>query len=125
MLVRFPSVTLTKIHRQEDGSTIIENAHKINKGIMPLKAKDFNMMFTSQQKLPTDFIIEMIESDPGYYTNDKQMITTGRNSWVGTLKLNLMIQMRRFGDRIEEGFPIQRHNCLLVIKSFLLKIITI
>ena len=38
------------------------------------------------------------------------MITTGRNSWVGTLKLNLMIQMRRFGDRIEEGFPIQRHN---------------
>ena len=110
MLVRFPSVTLTKIHRQEDGSTIIENAHKINKGIMPLRANDFNMMFTSQQKLPTDFIIELIENDNGYYTNDKQMITTGRNSWVGTLKLNLMIQMRRFGDRIEEGFPIQRHN---------------
>lgn len=110
MLVRFPSVTLTKIHRQENGSSIIENAHKINKGIMPLRAEDFVLNFTSQQKLPTDFIVELIDNDEGYYTNEKQMLTTGRNSWVGTNKLNLMIQMRRFGDRIEEGYPIQRHT---------------
>ena len=49
ILVRFPSVTLTKIHRQENGSTIIENSHKINKGIMPAQTPDFHMFFTTQQ----------------------------------------------------------------------------
>ena len=109
MLVRFPSITLKTIHRQENGSTIIENAHKINKGIMPARAPDFNMYFTNQQHMPTDYIVDLIDNDKEYYTNNKQIITTGRNSWVGTLKLNLMIQMRRFGDRVEEGYPIQRH----------------
>lgn len=109
ILVRFPSVTLTKIHRQENGSTIIENSHKINKGIMPAQTPDFHMYFTTQQHLPTDYIVNLIDNDKSYYTNEKQILTVGRNSWIGTNKLNLMIQIRRFGDRIEEGYPIQRH----------------
>ena len=110
MLIRFPNVVLKTIHRQENGSTIIDNAHKINKGIMPIRANDFRLFFTSQQKLPTDYIIDLIDNDEEYYTNEKQILTTGKISWVGTAKLNTMIQMRRFGNKIEEGYPIQRHT---------------
>lgn len=110
MLSKFPSVILDKIHRQENGSTIIENAHKINKGIMPLKADDFLIKFTSDTKLPTEYLLEIIDNDPEFYTGNKQIISPSKNSWVGTEKLNAMIQMRRFSDKVDEGFPIERQK---------------
>lgn len=110
ILAKFPSVTLDKIYRQNNGSTIIENAHKINKGIMPLKADDFCIYYTSEQNYPTDYIINLIDNDEDFYGITKQIITPSKNSWVGTTKLNSMIQTRRFSHIIEEGFPIERHK---------------
>lgn len=110
MLARFPSIVLNKIHRQEDGSNIIENSHKINKGIMPLRTNDFNVMFTSEQKLPTDYLLEILENDEEYYGTSKQILSPSHNTWVGCQKLNTMIQMRRFNDKVDEGYPIERHK---------------
>ncbi|MBR6515412.1 MAG: AAA family ATPase [Bacilli bacterium] len=110
ILTKFSSVTLDKIHRQDDGSTIIENSHKINKGIMPLRASDFCLYFTTEQKYPTDYIINLIDNDEEFYGITKQIITPSKNSWVGTTKLNSMIQTRRFSHKIEEGYPIERHK---------------
>lgn len=110
MLSKFPSVTLDKIHRQENGSSIINNAHKINLGIMPLRTNDFQLYFTSQNTLPTDYLMQIVNKDKEYYGTTKQIISPSNNSWVGTTKLNTMIQMKRFGEKIEEGFPIERHK---------------
>lgn len=110
MLIRFPSVILDKIHRQEDGSSIIENSHIINKGLMPRRSDDFNLYFTNSTVFPTKIVTDLIKNDPEYYTINKQIISPSRNSWVGTQKLNLMIQMLRFGHKVDEGFQIERHK---------------
>ena len=110
MLIKFPSVKLQQIHRQANGSSIIDNAHTINKGIMPRRADDFCLYFTTEQKFPTNIILDLIDKDPEFFEATKQIITPSRNSWVGTYKLNSLIQMKRFGDRLEEGYPIERHK---------------
>lgn len=110
MLIKFPSVKLDQIHRQKDGSSIIDNAHLINKGIMPKRCDDFRLFFTTDHNMPTDIITKLVDNDPEFYGITKQIIAPGRNSWVGTQKLNAMIQTRRFADRIEEAFPIERHK---------------
>ena len=91
MLIRFPSVILDKIHRQEDGSSIIENSHIINRGLMPKRQNDFCLYFTNSTVFPTKIVTDLIQNDPEYYTINKQIISPSRNSWVGTQKLNLMI----------------------------------
>lgn len=110
MLAKFPSVRLTQIHRQADGSSIIDNSHTINKGIMPKRTNDFKIFFTGEHLYPTNVIIDLIDKDPDFYTSSKQIISPSRNSWVGTQKLNSMIQMKRFGTQLEQGFPIERHK---------------
>lgn len=110
MLQRFPCVVLDQIHRQENGSSIITNSHAINKGIMPRKDEQFNILFTSERALPTTYISKIIEKDEEYYTQNKQIISPSKLGWVGTLKLNQMIQLRRFSTIFEEGYPIDRHK---------------
>lgn len=110
MLIKFPSVKLNQIHRQKDGSSIIDNAHLINRGIMPRRCEDFNLYFTTDHNMPTTIITNIVDNDPEYYGITKQIIAPGKNSWVGTTKLNAMIQSRRFADKIEEAYPIERHK---------------
>lgn len=110
MLIKFPSIKLDQIHRQKDGSSIIDNAHLINRGIMPKRCDDFRLFFTTDHNMPTNVIINMIDNDPEFYGINKQIIAPGKNSWVGTTKLNAMIQTRRFANKIEDAFPIERHK---------------
>lgn len=110
MLIKFPSVKLDKIHRQEDGSSIISNSHIINKGGMPLRKDDFCLNFSTETNFPTTILTNIIKNDEDFYTINKQIITPSKNTWIGTTKLNTMIQMLRFGDRFEEGYPIERHK---------------
>lgn len=110
MLIKFPCVKLDQIHRQEDGSSIIENSHNINRGIMPKRADDFCMYFTNDRIFPTNIISTLIDNDNGFYTSEKQIISPTRRSWVGTDKLNEMIQMKRFAAEYDKGYPIERHR---------------
>ena len=71
---------------------------------------DFCLYFTTENNFPTNVILKLIENDPEFFEATKQIISPSRNSWVGTHKLNSTIQMKRFGDRLEEGFPIERHK---------------
>ena len=109
-LIRFPSVKLNQIHRQEKGSFIINNSHLINRGIMPKKSDNFRLFFTNEKYTPTNYIMQLIDEDNEYYGINKQIISPSRMSWVGTYKLNSMIQTRRFSDNFNEGFPIERHK---------------
>lgn len=110
MLIRFPCVKLDQIHRQEDGSSIIDNSHNINRGIMPKRCDDFQLYFTNDRIFPTQIISDIIDKDKDYYTASKQIISPSKMSWVGTDKLNSMIQMKRFADDFDNGYPVERHK---------------
>jgi len=94
-------VNLTRVFRQAQGSKIITNAHKINKGQFPdLKSnKKSDFFFMEANDLPK--IVENIKSLckdrlPGYYSvdpiNDIQVITPMQRGEVGARNLNGILQ---------------------------------
>ncbi|KJS87670.1 MAG: recombinase RecD [Peptococcaceae bacterium BICA1-8] len=94
-------VNLTRIFRQAQGSRIITNAHKINKGEFPnLKSdKKSDFFFMEANDLPK--IVEQIKALctqrlPGYYSvdpiNDIQVITPMQRGEVGARNLNVVLQ---------------------------------
>lgn len=108
-LKKFPSVILNQIHRQTEQSTIINNAHLINLGMFPRKTNDFQLIITSQERQPTDELIKLVHGDTDFYTNKKQILSLARVRWVGTEKLNNLIQADRFFGKESEGVAIERH----------------
>lgn len=108
-LDKFPSVVLNQIHRQDEQNTIITAGHQINMGMFPTKSEDFNIIFTSIERQPIDEILKIIKNNPEYYTNTKQIISPTRVRWVGTEKLNSLIQADRFFGKNDEGVAIERH----------------
>lgn len=110
MLAKFPCVILDQIHRQEDGSSIISNSHNINRGIMPKRSDDFCIYFTTNTHTPTMVINKLIEDDESFYSIKKQIISPSKNSWVGTHKLNAMIQLKRFSKIYNQGYPVERNK---------------
>lgn len=108
-LKKFPSVILSQIHRQSEGSAIIDCAHQINLGMIPQKSEDFKLLITSQEKQPTDLLLSIVQNDSDYYTQKKQILSPTKVRWVGTEKLNVLIQASRFFGKSEEGVPIERH----------------
>ena len=57
MLNDFSGIRLTKIHRQAEGSNIIQNGNRIIQGIMPRRADDFSIKITDT---PIDVITEIV-----------------------------------------------------------------
>jgi exodeoxyribonuclease V alpha subunit len=93
MLARFPHKTLTKVHRQAEGSGLLEAATQILKGRMPKSTPDFKLrMSTSPVKDLREFLLSEREDGRDYGQVDCQIITPQKKSWVGTVALNAMIQ---------------------------------
>lgn len=97
---RVPIVRLDEIFRQEEGSHIVDNAHRINVGAAPLvnqKDSDFFFLETSGQSQTLSTIKELINKRlPTYYNvdpqKDIQVLTPMRKGIVGTENLNKEIQ---------------------------------
>lgn len=93
-------VELDQIFRQAEESMIVVNAHKINKGEMPLvnqKDKDFFFLASNNTKKSLDTIIELnSERLPSFYNfdpmKDIQVLTPMKKGEVGTISLNKKIQ---------------------------------
>ena len=94
-------VNLTRIFRQAQGSRIITNAHKINKGEFPELKSDKNSDFFFMEANDLPKIVEQIKSLctvrlPGYYSvdpiNDIQVITPMQRGEVGARNLNVVLQ---------------------------------
>lgn len=113
-LKKFPSVTLTNIHRQKEQSNIIKNAHLINQGIFPKRTDDFKIIFTSQQVQPVDELLNIVRKDPDFYTWKKQIISPTHTRWVGCDQLNNAIQMQRFFGSKQIGISVERHKWVKV-----------
>lgn len=94
-----PVVSLEKIFRQEEGSAIVENAHKINKGLpiqMDNKCKDFFYMpRTSTMAVAQEVGLLLSQKLPGYVGCDGmdiQVLTPMRNGDLGVTNLNAVLQ---------------------------------
>lgn len=93
MLERFPSVRLTTIHRQGEGSGIVANGHRILQGWSPVKRDDFNTVITEQPiNVLRDLVMSAMDNGVDYSTTDNQIITPMNKRWIGTYALNAMLQ---------------------------------
>ncbi|MBR1865194.1 MAG: ATP-dependent RecD-like DNA helicase [Lachnospiraceae bacterium] len=94
-----PVVSLSRIFRQEEGSMIVENAHKINKGEsirMDNKSKDFFYLpRTSTKDVATEVGLLLTGKLPGYVgcsAAEIQVLTPMRNGELGVGSLNAELQ---------------------------------
>lgn len=96
----FPSVCLNVIFRQAQRSLIVENAHRINRGEMPIltvRDKDFFFMPRESARAVVELCGELCEKRlPKAYAldplSDIQIITPSRKGETGTAALNRFLQ---------------------------------
>jgi len=112
MLEKMPSVRLLTNHRQIEGSGIIENALLINKGMMPRRRNDFNMIVTDSPVARLKQLIEERAAQGIHYNAlDNQVLTPTNKGWIGTHALNGMMQLMYLdNDRLLLTLP--RHEWL-------------
>ena len=99
---RVPSIRLTEIHRQAEGSDIIENAHRVRAGEMPLfgAAKDNAHTFLFPKPTPADavacvvdVVTNRIPKTFGFRSlRDVQVLVPVRKGPVGVETLNEALQ---------------------------------
>jgi exodeoxyribonuclease V alpha subunit len=76
----------------------------------PKKTDDFQLIFTSDQRQPTDEILKIVENDPDFFTWKKQILSPTKVRWVGCDALNNTIQAKRFFNSDQIGVSIERHR---------------
>jgi ATP-dependent exoDNAse (exonuclease V) alpha subunit len=110
LLSKFPSVTLDTVHRQGKDSGILLNLQAILRGRMPTRNDQWSMHFTEQPvDALRDYVLDGIDDGIDFTQPDNQILTPQNTSWVGTVKLNTMIQSL-FHNRMEPAAMIPRHN---------------
>lgn len=111
LLNKFPSVVLDTIHRQGKDSGILLNLQSILRGRMPTRNDQWTMHFTEQPvSALRDFVLDQLEGGIDFTSPDNQILTPQNTSWVGTAKLNIMIQSL-FHNRMDPAVCfIPRHN---------------
>ena len=95
----FPVVCLTHIFRQEGGSDIVLNAHKINKGehiVMDNKSRDFFFLKREDANVIISVALTLIQKKlPSYVDADPydiQVLTPMRKGLLGVERLNTIFQ---------------------------------
>lgn len=107
VIEKFPSVRLTKIHRQEEGSGILTNALMIREGKVPRKNNDFGIVMTPD---PVGLLKRVLdERDVPFNDIDNQIITPTVKTWVGTAKLNALLQSHYITDAHAPTTSLPRH----------------
>lgn len=94
VLEKFKGTRLTTIHRTDEGSDVAFNGARIIKGQMPLRKPDFQIKVT---EYPVDALTDIVmtaleEHNINYGTNQGQIISYTKRSWIGTRKLNAALQ---------------------------------
>lgn len=93
------TVRLQHIYRQSDEGHLILNAHRINRGELPLvnhRDKDFFFIESPSPKMTTETIVDLVKRRlPKTYRidpSDIQVLTPMKRSEVGVLELNRVLQ---------------------------------
>lgn len=110
MLDKFASVKLETVHRQGKDSGILLNLQCILKGRMPTRNDQWSMHFSETPvDALRDYILERMDEEIDFTSVENQILTPQNTSWVGTVKLNAMIQSL-FHNRMEPAVMVPRHN---------------
>ncbi len=96
-----PVAKLTQIFRQAAKSKIITNAHRINRGLMPISGGKDDDFFLIERDEPNDVVDTIIDlvgrrlSNKGYDpVRDIQVLAPMKKAAMGTINLNLKLQER-------------------------------
>lgn len=109
LLDKFKGTVLTRIYRQDEGSSIIANSQRILSGLPPQRADGFAINYTETPVNDLErFVFESLDDGIDYSKQDNQIITPINKSWVGTHALNAMVQ-RCFFD-MKDAHPLERHQ---------------
>ena len=104
------TVQLTEIFRQAASSNIIANAHRINRGEMPLTSdsndSDFYVIYSQSVEELHDKLIEMVtERIPAHFNcnpiADIQVLTPMNRGGLGTKALNIALQQKLNGHQAQ------------------------
>lgn len=107
MLKDFPSVILTNIYRQGEGSGIVKNAHRILNGWIPQSLDDFKLII-GKPHLPNEVMKIVAEHGEEFWTLDSQIITPTNKGWIGQIKLNQVLQEQRWGNTLRDAVLMPR-----------------
>jgi exodeoxyribonuclease V alpha subunit len=92
-LVKFNGIQLDTIHRQDEGSVIIENGARIVKGQMPRRGNNFDIRISDQLVISaSDLVMDALSDGIDYGSDENQIICPTKVGWVGTSKINPLIQ---------------------------------
>lgn len=97
---RFVTVRLNEIFRQGERSLIVENAHRINEGVLPILDRvdaDFFFLRRNTEEGIRDTVVDLVSNRlPRSYGEDFrkkiQVLTPSRKGLSGTDSLNVLIQ---------------------------------
>lgn len=110
LLDKFQSVRLETVHRQGKDSGILLNLQNILRGKMPTRNDQWSMQFSDRPvDALRDFVLDGQDLGMDFTGIDSQIITPQNTSWVGTVKLNAMMQ-GLFHNRTDPCLFVPRHN---------------
>ena len=109
-LEKFGGITLDTIHRHDAGSGIALNGALILQGKMPRASSDFVLRQTDQPvRAVQEFVEVSLAASINYADTEHQIVTCMNKSWIGTQKLNLVIQAL-FWDRTRPFLELPRYR---------------
>lgn len=90
----FTSVILDQVYRQGADSGILANAQLILKGRYPTSNEQWTQKITNQpvQELKAYLLDQLFEHEVSFADTENQILVPQNKSWVGTRKLNTLIQ---------------------------------
>lgn len=100
---------LTKIHRQGEGSGIVKNGMHILAGRYPARFNDFSVISTKYHITRLKELLDD-EDGPDFTSIDNQIIVPGNKGWVGTRKLNAILQAYLNPHFKDKGLTVARHK---------------
>lgn len=111
-LSKFGGITLDTIHRHDAGSGIARNGALILQGRVPRPSADFALRQTDNPVADVQqFVSVCREQGHSYADTNHQILTCMNKSWIGTQKLNLVIQAM-FWQRSEPYIDLPRYRIM-------------
>ena len=109
-LEKFGGITLDTIHRHDAGSGIAKNGALILSGKMPRASDDFTLRQTDQPVRAVQEFVELsLAQGHNYADTEHQIVTCMNKSWIGTQKLNIVLQAM-FWDRTRPFLELPRYR---------------
>jgi exodeoxyribonuclease V alpha subunit len=108
--LKFTSIVLDHVYRQGEDSGVLANAQQILKGRYPTRNEQWSQVITTKPvDALRDYILESLDDEIDFSLTENQIIVPQNTTWVGTRKLNTMLQGLFHNER-DPCLYIDRHD---------------